>query len=576
MHIGNLLNRLQGVKRNSAGWMARCPAHEDKNPSLAIAEEDGKILIHCHAGCATEDVLNAIGLYPSDLFVDSNGKRIEAEYGYLDESGRLLFEVVRYNPKDFRQRRPDGKGGWIWNLEGVRRVLYNLPEVARAKSVLIVEGEKDVLMGSKLGLTATCNPGGAGKWRDDYSRLLKGKQVAIIADADAPGVAHARTAAQSLIGVAESVKLIEALPGVGVKDLSDFAAQFTDREAECREVLLALMHDAPELTLADLARWQPVKSAGGIVLTELSDLISEPEEQVSWLWDGILPTGGLSLLGAKPKTGKSTLARCLALAVASGQEFLGRKTQQGTVMYLALEEKRSGVRKHFQAMGWCDRETAQQRGWAQILVHVAHAPKDALTAVAAKVKEHKPALLIIDPLLRFARVKDVSDYAEVTLALEPLLVLARENNVHVLMVHHLGKGERADVADAILGSTAFRAAVDSNLIMRRSERYRTLQTEQRYGQDLEEIVLAFDKETGRLSVAGTRFEADVNDCEKHIIDFLKDADEPQSRSRILKAIEGRATIVVASLKALVDAGRVIRSGDGTRGRPNVYALAEGN
>ena len=166
---------------------------EDREPSLSIHLRDGKILLHCHAGCTVEAICTAAGIQMRELFADSSSDpRIVAEYSYTDESGTLLFQVVRFEPKDFRQRRPDGYGGWNWNLNGVRRVLYRLPDVLKAKSVLVCEGEKDCETARKLGLTATCNPGGAGKWRDEYRETLRGKRVAIIADADEPGRKHAQ------------------------------------------------------------------------------------------------------------------------------------------------------------------------------------------------------------------------------------------------------------------------------------------------------------------------------------------------------------------------------------------------
>lgn len=577
MQIGEILRRLHKVKRSGAGWMARCPAHQDKTPSLSVSQADGKILLNCQAGCETASVLKAVGLEFKDLFIDESPgpqKRIVAVYDYRDETGKLLYQEVRYEPKDFRVRRPDGKGGWVWNLGSVRRVPYNLPEVIKTQEVFVVEGPKDAETARKLGLVATCNAGGAGKWRPEYAGYLKGKDVVIVGDADAPGQAHCRSVAKSLLlGVAASVKLIEALPGVDHHgDLSDFAEKFPDVKT-CRKVLDALIADTKPLTPEDVASWGPPKSAatGGIVLTDLCDLISEPEEVVTWLWEGILPAGGLSLIGAKPKTGKSTFARCLTLAVSRGEDFLGHGTQKGAVIYLALEEKRSGVRKHFQMLGAASREECELHGWKPVLIHVASAPKEALSEVTKQVREHAPALLVIDPLLRFTRVKDVSDYAEITAAMEPLLVLSRENNVHVMLVHHLGKGERTDVADAILGSTAFRAAVDTNLIMRRFERYRTLQTEQRYGEDMEETVLTFDKETGRLEAGGTRFDSDLDECKKKIMDLLRGSGEPLSRTAILKGIEVRPTVTLAALKALVDAGQVERSGAGTKGHPFVFA-----
>src|SRR5260370_27954879 len=104
--------------------MARCPAHDDRNPSLSINQRDGKWLLHCHAGCTPGAVCDAVGLKVHDLFETPAGPHIKALYDYTDEKGNLLFQTVRYEPKDFKQRRPDGNGGWTWKLGDVRRVLY--------------------------------------------------------------------------------------------------------------------------------------------------------------------------------------------------------------------------------------------------------------------------------------------------------------------------------------------------------------------------------------------------------------------------------------------------------------------
>ena len=155
-------------------WEALCPSHDDRNPSLGISDAEGKTLLHCLAGCDTLDVLVALELRLSDLFDDEPPKQtiqrtIAATHRYTDENGALLFEVVRYQPKDFRARRPNGKGGWIWNLSGVRRVPYRLAglveAVGRGDTIWILEGEKDADAIAEQGETATCSPGGAGKWR---------------------------------------------------------------------------------------------------------------------------------------------------------------------------------------------------------------------------------------------------------------------------------------------------------------------------------------------------------------------------------------------------------------------------
>jgi 5S rRNA maturation endonuclease (ribonuclease M5) len=176
-------------------------------------------------------------------------KRIVETYDYTDAAGKLLFQVVRFDPKDFRQRRPDDNGGWIWNMDGVKRVLYRLPGVIEAvkagQVVYLPEGEKDCEALVKLGLCSTCNPGGAGKWVPQYTATLTGAKIIIIADKDKPGREHAELVARNLEGKAMSINVIE-LPDRSdrkVKDAADWiqaggtAGEFQEvvRNAPARE-----------------------------------------------------------------------------------------------------------------------------------------------------------------------------------------------------------------------------------------------------------------------------------------------------------------------------------------------------
>lgn len=151
---------------------------------------------------------------------------IEVAYNYHDENGILLYQSVRYNPKDFRARRPNPEGGWIYNLEGTRRVPYRLHELLKSapRGVFVVEGEKDADALWNLGLVATTNVGGAGKWLPEYSEHLAGRDVVILPDNDEPGRRHAQQVFTSLKGVAKSVRTL-ALPGLPPKgDVSDWIA----------------------------------------------------------------------------------------------------------------------------------------------------------------------------------------------------------------------------------------------------------------------------------------------------------------------------------------------------------------
>src|SRR5579885_962277 len=123
-----VLGKLPGAKKSGNGWSARCPAHDDHRASLWVVQgSDGRVLIKCHAGCSRQAVCDSIGLQESDLVpagdASGNGKRrIVARYDYNDESGTLLFQVVRFDPKDFRQRQPVAGGGWKWSVKGIRVV----------------------------------------------------------------------------------------------------------------------------------------------------------------------------------------------------------------------------------------------------------------------------------------------------------------------------------------------------------------------------------------------------------------------------------------------------------------------
>lgn len=207
-----------------------CPAHDDHNPSLDIAAApDGRALVICRShGCTYEAILEALGIEEQN----PNGAETWTPHGdaivtypYVDADNTLVYEVCKTADKQYPQRRPDpgSKTGWRWKLDGVERVLYHLPDVleavARGKTIHVVEGEKDVDRLRRLGLVATCNPGGAGKWRDTYSQVLAGAHVIVIADHDDAGIAHAADVFHSLVRHGATVELLR--PPVEGHDVSD-------------------------------------------------------------------------------------------------------------------------------------------------------------------------------------------------------------------------------------------------------------------------------------------------------------------------------------------------------------------
>jgi hypothetical protein len=256
------LRQLQGFKASGKNqYEAHCPVHDDRKASLSIKiAGDGRILIHCHANCATETILDKLGLQTRDLFPEGNGNRqhphtdgrIIATYNYTDADGDLSYQVVRYQPKDFRQRRPDGKGGWFWDTKGLKRLPYNLPELVKAEYVWICEGEKDCDNLKKIGLTAICNSGGAGKWTAELNQYFRPNQhITILPDNDKPGSDHSDLVALNLHGKVASLKILK-LDGLPEKaDVSDWLIE-RDPEAAAEE-LCRLSEAEPE--------WKPAEAA---------------------------------------------------------------------------------------------------------------------------------------------------------------------------------------------------------------------------------------------------------------------------------------------------------------------------
>lgn len=292
--LQQVLDRLEDVEQRDGYAIALCPAHDDTRPSLSATKKGRKVLLHCHAGCEYDDILDALAGRENGWRQHTPTlpeRQIEATYDYRDEDGTLLYQVVRYTPKDFRQRRK-ANGRWVNNLKGVRLVPYRLPEllaaIAQGETIYVPEGERDVDAIVAAGGVATCNSSGAGKWRDEFASYFAGARVVVVADRDEPGALHARQVKRSLVGVARSVRVVEALTGKDASDHLD-AGHALDQFVPADRF--------PRLDLAELIE-------GGIV-------------PPPFLIEDVLYEGKAHALLGEPGDGKTLLMLALAVAVIS-------------------------------------------------------------------------------------------------------------------------------------------------------------------------------------------------------------------------------------------------------------------
>lgn len=308
----------------------------------------------------------------------------------------------------------------------------------------------------------------------------------------------------------------------------------------------------------------------GFRFTSLDDLLQEPEEDIPFVVQDLLPTGGSSILAGEPKAGKSTVARTLILCVAMGKDFCGRSVVKGPVVYLALEDKRAEVQRQLKSM---------RRAWGgdcdPILIHVGPAPTnptEGLALLEAAILEHKPVLVVIDVLHRFTRIGQTNDYGEVSTAMEKVNDLARRMNCHIMALHHVGKSRDKFGIDRILGSTAFAGAVDTALFYTRSSKGREVEASHlRYGTELPKTRMKLDRQSGLVLPDGLVAERNDESLKDQILGVLgKQATMTQDEVR--SALGGDTADTSRVLKRLVTTAEVVRSGRGVKGDPHKYSL----
>jgi RecA-family ATPase len=428
MQIQDLLSHLSGVKKSSAGWQACCPSHDDKTASLAVSKGEKGILLNCFAGCKNKDIVETMGLKMSDLFYDDKPvKAKEIVYDYVNEKGRLMYQVVRKPGKNFPQRRPDGADGWIYNLKGVAKTIYRLPEVVRADTVYIVEGEKDVETLERIGLTATCNSGGAnkGNWKEKFGSYLRGKSVIILPDSDRPGRRHANAIAAKLAGVAKSLKLIELPDLKDGEDVSDWLPR------NSKEELLIIVKDAPEFTSDKTVGAKTIRAC---------DIEPVPTE---WIIDGMLPVNVCVLCQGEEKSAKSWILFMASICIANKVPLFGNKViRDGPVVIYSPESNANSRSRRLFGLCWYLEMEPKEALKNVILVteRLDLSEEEYLIRMRKTIEKEKPSLFIIDPLITAHIGLNENSSSEMQPLFNSIRDLTQSNpGMSVIVSHHNNK-----------------------------------------------------------------------------------------------------------------------------------------
>jgi putative DNA primase/helicase len=437
------------------------PGHSAKDRSLSVTiGKDGEPIVHSFSGddwkLCRDYVRSRLGLEP----YKPNGHAKPAKetyFVYRDEAGAPIFRSVRTPEKRFWQSPADGHGGWVEPskgcMAGVRLVPYRLPELlealAHGRTIVIAEGEAKVDLLWSWNLPATCNSGGAGKWRAEYSRYLSGADVVILPDNDEPGRQHASTVAASLKEAGATVRVLD-LPGLGPKgDVINWSAA-----GGTVEQLHALIKRAAE-------PFPNGKDEPARVVTRCASDITP--ETFSWLWKYWLARGKLHIIGGAPETGKTTIALSYAAIVSSGGTWPdGTRAAAGNVLIWTSEDDPADtlvprlIRMGAELTRIYFIEETIPRGKESRPFNPA---TDMLVLVEKAKAIGDVALLSIDPIVATVPMtRNSHNNAEARNAMQPVVDFAKASHIAVLGIGHLTKGTAGkDPLERLNGSLAFGA-----------------------------------------------------------------------------------------------------------------------
>jgi hypothetical protein len=480
--------------------------------------------------------------------------RIVAEYDYKDEGGELLFQVVRLEPKSFRHRRPDGKGGWLWQGSD-RRVVYRWPDLLKYPNAtaFIVEGEKDADRLASLNLCATTVA--SGEWTENCVKALAGRDCLVLEDNDDTGRKKALNAATLLHPGAKSIRIVR-LPGLpDGGDVSDWLDGDPGRASRFVDVCFDGPLWKPEET-TDAAGVGPDKAAAAFERGAQRSKEPDKKEQhfkltrfdavllgssAVYLVKGLAPTGGLTVVWGPPKSGKSFWTFDLAMHVARGELYRGRRVQPGPVVYLALEGG-EGFRARIEAYRRHHRVAEVP---FYLITDRTDLVKDHGDLVCAIREQTRPVLVVIDTLNRSlagSESKD-EDMAAYILAADAIREAFR---CAVIIIHHCGvDGSRPR------GHTSLTGAADAQIAVARDAAANIVATVEWMKDGLEGDVIV-----SRLEQAELGADQDGEPITSCVVVPVDAAMAPQPAAKKKRGPKAAQTALKALIEAVDDLGAV--------------------
>jgi RecA-family ATPase len=442
--------------------------------------------------------------------------KIVKTYDYTDEAGALLFQVVRFEPKDFRQRKPDKSDptGWSWKIKGVRQVPYRLNDVIEAvateKVVYIVEGEKDADNLWDIGVPATTNAGGCGKWRRELSDFFHDADVVIIQDNDPqtidkqtgkplfhedgrpklPGQDHAQQVARDLFDVAHRVRVLDLakrwtdMPLKG--DVSDWI-----KAGGTTEALSNIAELVPDWS-PDIAPEAPAEKPAPkpLVTIDVEPWDHTPAPKRQWAVEDMVPASNVSLVAGEGGVGKTLIMQQLAIATVAGMDWLGTMPARGPVIFLTAEDDEDELHfryekivQHYDAIAKANGESVTFAGLKRDGLHILSlAGKDAVLAgfngrknkvdptelywqLYESARIIRPRWIGIDTAADVFTVEE-RDRSQVRQCISLLRKIALDFNTAVILLSHPSLSGIAS-GTGMSGSTAWNNSVRSRLYLKK-------------------------------------------------------------------------------------------------------------